>query len=172
MELQMKKRLLIMRHAKSSWSESGVTDHDRALNKRGLRDAPRMGQFIAEQNCQPDFIASSTAKRAKLTAEIFAEHCGDSDEIPVYFVDDFYHAPPQAYLEYLGNIENDSIQTAMVVGHNPGLESLVQRLANCYERMPTAAIAHFELDINCWSELNGKLSAKLLQVWRPKEIDF
>ena len=168
----MTRHLLIMRHAKSSWSESGVTDHERDLNRRGFRDAPRMGKFIAEQDLQPDLIASSTAKRAKLTAELVAENCADADSIQVQFVDDFYHASPRAYLEYLVAIEDDEIQTVMVVGHNPGLESLVQRLGDGYERMPTAAIAHFELDISCWSKLNGRSPAKLMNVWRPKEIDF
>jgi phosphohistidine phosphatase len=171
-EIHMTKRLLIMRHAKSSWSDSDATDHERTLNRRGLRDAPRMGQFIAEQNCLPDLIASSTAKRAKLTAELFVENCAGADDIELQFVDNFYHAAPRSYLEYIASINNDAIQTIMVVGHNPGLETLVYRLSNSYETMPTAAIAHFQLDIDRWSKVNGSLSATLLDVWRPKELDL
>ena len=168
----MTKRLLIMRHAKSSWSDSDATDHERTLNRRGLRDEPRMGQFIAEQNCQPDLIASSTANRAKLTAELFVEKCTDEKDIELQFVDDFYHAAPRSYLEYISGINDDAVQSIMVVGHNPGLETLVYRLSNSYETMPTAAIAHFQLDIDHWSNVNGSLNATLLDVWRPKELEL
>lgn len=168
----MTKRLLIMRHAKSSWSDSDATDHERTLNKRGLRDAPRMGQFIAAQNCQPDLVASSTAKRAKLTAELFVENCSGEEDIELQLVDDFYHAAPRSYLEFIAGINDDAIESIMVVGHNPGLETLVYRLSNSFETMPTAAIAYFQLDIDRWSNINGSSHAKLMDVWRPKELDL
>ena len=168
----MTKRLLIMRHAKSSWSDSDATDHERTLNRRGLRDAPRMGQFITEQNCQPDLIASSTAKRAKLTAELFVENCPRAEEIELQWVDDFYHAAPRSYLEYISDINDEAIESIMVVGHNPGLETLVYRLSNSFETMPTAAIAYFQFDIDCWSKVNGSSNATLMEVWRPKELEF
>ena len=168
----MAKHLLIMRHAKSSWSDINSTDHERTLNRRGLRDTPRMGQFIASQNCQPDLIASSTAQRAKMTAELFIENCDGVEPTQLELVDDFYHAGPRAFLSYLSMIENAEVKTAMVIGHNPGLESLVARLGGVSERMPTAAIARFRLNIDCWSETISEPNAELLTVWRPKELDF
>jgi len=70
------KTLLILRHAKSSWSHPGLSDHDRPLNKRGKRDAPRMGQLLREEGLLPDLIISSSAKRAKTTAERVSNESG------------------------------------------------------------------------------------------------
>ena len=169
----MAKHLLIMRHAKSSWADSNATDHERTLNRRGLRDAPRMAQFVASQDCRPDFIASSTAQRAASTASLFAENCPGSTEIPLHLVAEFYHASPQAYLDYIGSIRNEGIGTLMVVGHNPGLESLVYRLSKRHERMPTAAVAHFRLDIDCWSKVNDSFrrAPRRLAAKRVADVD-
>ena len=65
------KTLLILRHAKSSWNNLDLPDYDRPLNKRGKRDAPRMGDFLRHQDLVPDLVISSTAKRAKKTAKLF-----------------------------------------------------------------------------------------------------
>ena len=75
------KTILLLRHAKSSWKEAGLTDHARPLNKRGLRDAPRMGTLIAEQKIQPDLILSSSAVRAIRTAEAVSQKL--KDEAPL-----------------------------------------------------------------------------------------
>ena len=166
------KQLLIMRHAKSSWSDGSATDHQRTLNQRGLRDAPRMGEFIAAQGLTPDWIAASTATRAQTTAELLAEHCGDSRQPEIDLVDDFYHAAPDVYLDYLAKLAprgNPEFKTVMVVGHNPGLEKLVYRLAGRYETMPTAAIAQFQFELNNWGDIR-KSESVLINVWRPKEI--
>ncbi|MFG0335704.1 MAG: SixA phosphatase family protein, partial [Maioricimonas sp. JB049] len=75
------KTLLLMRHAKSSWADPSKADHDRPLNARGKRDAPRMGQWLLEQNLVPDRIVSSTARRARKTASRVASGCGYTAEI-------------------------------------------------------------------------------------------
>ncbi len=75
------KTLLVLRHAKSSWKDSGLADHDRPLNKRGKHDAPRMGTLLAKEDLVPDLIISSSAKRAKSTAEAVAMNCGYDGEI-------------------------------------------------------------------------------------------
>ena len=84
------KTLLLMRHAKSSWDDPDVADHDRPLNKRGKKDAPRMGQWLAEQGLTPEVIVTSTAKRARKTAELVAESCGCQRE-PIV-LPELYHA--------------------------------------------------------------------------------
>ncbi len=71
----MTKQLLLMRHAKSSWANGGLTDFERPLNKRGLRVAPQVAQFVKQQGLVPDLVVSSTAMRAKTTAQIFVENC-------------------------------------------------------------------------------------------------
>jgi phosphohistidine phosphatase len=168
----MPKQLLIMRHAKSSWEDSGISDFERTLNRRGLKDAPRMAQFIAAQDCAPDLIASSSATRAKLTAELFVENCEGVEAEQLVLVEDFYHAPPRIYFEYLSKITDEEVETVMVIGHNPGLAEMVYRLSHSHETMPTAAIAHFHFDIEKWNEISNLAGAKLVNVWRPKELDW
>jgi phosphohistidine phosphatase len=159
------KTLLIMRHAKSSWSEPGMADFDRPLNGRGKRDAPRMGEFLLENSVVPELIISSTAARACATAETVAKHCGYKNKI--LFEKRFYLAQPDIYIEVLSWLESEN--PVMVIGHNPGLEQLIYELTGKCESMPTAAIAEVELSIDQWSEI---LSAegKLKNFWKPKEI--
>jgi len=159
--------LLILRHAKSSWKETGLTDHDRSLNKRGRRDAPRIGELLREQGLVPDMILSSSAKRAKRTAEIVAEESGFSGEI--MFSRELYAAWPESYIDAL-SIQPDQYECVMVVGHNPGLEELLLVLAGEAERMPTAALAQVTLPIDSWRELSYETSGELVKIWRPREL--
>ena len=130
------KFVLILRHAKSSWKETGVSDHSRPLNKRGKMAAPRMGQILYEEDFVPDVILSSTARRARDTADLVAEASGFEGE--VVYLENFYHAWPSDYLDELRSLSGD-INTAMIVGHNPGMEMLLEMLTGENERFPTAA---------------------------------
>ena len=123
----MPKELLIMRHAKSSWDDDSMSDHERPLNKRGLRDAPRMARFLIGQNLVPDLIVSSDANRAKSTAALMAEHLNMA-ELIVEFTEDFYLAPPDIYVEFAQRLA-DQFNRPMFVGHNPGMEHLVNSLS-------------------------------------------
>lgn len=161
------KHLLVLRHAKSSWKHDGLSDHDRPLNKRGLRDAPRIGQLIRERNILPDRILSSTAVRACTTAVQVGEAAGIEE--PPVLVPTFYLAAPSAYLEMLATLD-DAAARAMVVGHNPGLEELVYHLTGRDETLPTAALAHVELPLDSWSEIDGSTRGKLLDLWLPREL--
>ena len=161
------KTLLILRHAKSSWDNLDLSDYDRPLNKRGKRDAPRMGDFLRQQELVPDLIISSTAKRAKKTAKLFAKAVGYKEKISLENV--FYHAKPETYITVLREISHD-YERIMVIGHNPGLETLVTILTGSMELMPTAAIAHVLLPIDQWDQLTGEMEGKLQNLWRPKEI--
>lgn len=161
------KTLLILRHAKSNWKDSSLTDHERPLNKRGKQDALRMGKFVLQQGLVPNRIISSTAKRARQTATAVAKanHCEDKVEL----IWEFYHAGPGAYLDVLQNVP-DADQRVMVVGHNPGLELLVAHLTGRMETMPTAALAHVALPIDQWTELDYEVQGELLHLWRPKAL--
>jgi len=157
-----------MRHAKSSWNHPGLSDHDRPLNKRGLSDSPRMAQFMNRQKLAPSLILSSSANRAKTTAELFQSHLEAPSQWEI--VEDFYLAPPEIYLGRVMRIP-DEISQAILIGHNPGLETLVEQLAGETHRMPTAAIAGFHTQISSWSSLSTETSSmNFLGVWRPKEI--
>lgn len=163
----MKKTLLILRHAKSSWSHAGLSDHDRPLNKRGKRDAPRIGQLLRTEDIVPAQIISSTAKRAKQTAEAVAKSSGYENEI--VFERSLYHGYPDDYITYLAK-SGIAAACVMVVGHNPGLEMLVEQLSGADEFMATATLAHIELPIEDWSELNEQTQGKLVNLWRPREL--
>lgn len=162
------KLLLILRHAKSSWKGKGISDHARPLNKRGKKAAPLMGQVLYEDDFVPDVILSSTALRARQTADLVAEASGFEGQVD--YLDDFYHAWPSDYLNALCSL-SDKINTAMVVGHNPGMELLLEMLTGQSERFPTAALASVKLSIDFWSQLNDETEGELLHLWLPRAID-
>lgn len=163
------KTLLILRHAKSSWSNPGLADHDRPLNKRGKKDAPRMGELLRHEDLVPELIISSSARRARSTAELVAEHSGC--EGPLWLERDLYAAGAEAYLGVLVAIP-DEYRRVMVVGHNPDLEELLEALIGEYERLPTAALAQVSLPIDSWRDLDEETEAELVNLWRPKELEI
>lgn len=161
------KTLLVLRHAKSSWKEADLADHDRPLNKRGKHNAPRMGRLLRELDLVPDLIISSTAKRAWDTAEAVADQCGCENEVVLN--EDLYSFESGAYLEALRDLP-DAYSRVMVVGHNPGLEELVDLLTGESVGLPTAALAQVTLPIHSWQELTDETEGRLLNIWRPKEL--
>ena len=161
------KTLLILRHAKSSWKHPEWTDHDRPLNKRGKRDAPCMGKLLRTQGLVPDLIISSTAKRARSTAKIVARKSGYKEEVEL--TPRFYLASPSEYISVLTRLSDD-YERVMVVGHNPGMEELVERLTGELEIMTTAALAQVLLSIDQWSQLDEETAGELAHLWRPKEL--
>jgi phosphohistidine phosphatase len=161
------KTLLILRHAKSSWSNASLADHARPLNERGRHDAPRMGRLLRQEDLLPQLIISSTATRALATAEAVAMAGGYEGEIQT--TRRLYHAGPESYLAVLRGVADDYDQV-MVVGHNPGVEELVDHLTGQAETMSTAALAHIQLPIEQWQELNKEVEGKLVGLWRPREL--
>lgn len=161
------KTLLILRHAKSSWSNMRLSDHDRPLNDRGRRDAPRMGQLLRDEDLIPDLIITSSAERALTTAELVALNCGYEEALLV--TRHLYHAGPEEYVEVLRE-QGGEAHTVMVVGHNPGMEDLLDYLTGEDERMPTAALAQVSLPLGAWREMDLEVSGTLQNLWRPKEL--
>ncbi len=161
------KTLLILRHAKSSWQNMHLADHDRPLNERGKADAPRMGRLLKQEELVPDLIISSSAERALATAEAVALACGYETEIEV--TRQLYHAYPDSYCDVL-HTRGGKQERVMVVGHNPGIEELIEALTGQVEQMPTAALAQVQLDITHWKELTPEPTGKLVNLWRPKEL--
>ena len=161
------KTLLILRHAKSSWSNPGLADIDRPLNKRGKRDAPRMGALLLEQELVPDIILCSPAVRARKTTKAVSDGSGYEGEIEIN--DDFYPGDPDTFIETLYSIP-EQIDTVMIVAHNPGLEELLYVLTGESARMPTSALAQVSLPIDKWFEMDYKSGGKLINLWRVKEL--
>jgi phosphohistidine phosphatase len=162
------KTLLVLRHAKSSWEDTALDDHERPLNKRGLRDGPRMGALIRERRLTPDVIISSDAVRARATAEAAAKaarYAGD-----VLLDRRLYAASPAGILAVLRNAPEKEADTVMIVGHNPGLEELVALLTGEDQDMTTAALAQIVLPIDRWRDLKASTRGTLSGVWRPKDL--
>jgi phosphohistidine phosphatase len=161
------KELFIVRHAKSSWDAPELSDHDRPLNRRGKRDAPRMAQWLFEYGRIPDRIVSSTAKRARKTAEEIANRCGIAERLELNR--ELYFGDPESWVELLRDTGTEAA-CVMLVGHNPGVEDFLEQLTGQYERLPTAAIAHVELPVESWRDICIEGGGRLVMVQRPKEL--
>jgi len=159
--------LFLMRHAKSSWDNPAWSDHDRPLNERGIRDAPRMGRLLEEQGGPPSLIVSSTATRARDTAVRVAEACRYQGEIVLD--PRLYHASPGDWKDVLRSLP-DSHYRVLCVGHNPGLEELLRKWTGDIVEMPTAAIAVADIHATNWSDYDRR-SVSLSAVYRPKELE-
>ncbi len=161
------KTLLLLRHAKSSWADENMADFDRSLNERGQKDAPRMGKLLAQKGFTPELIITSAAKRAAATAELVAQAAGYEGDIQRH--EQLYLAEPGEYVVVARQV-NDQVNCLMLVGHNPGIEELVEWLGGEEERMPTAALACFQLPIDHWRDLKPEQKYELAHLWRPKEL--
>lgn len=162
------KTLLVLRHAKSSWADQGLSDHERPLNDRGRRDAPRMGRLLRDEGVRPDLVVSSDAVRARRTAEAVSHAAGYEGEIVLD--PRLYGASPGEIVGVLRTVEPAAARTVMIVGHNPGLEELVAQLTGEPQEFPTAALAQIALPIDEWRELTLSARGGLIALWRPKEL--
>jgi len=154
------KSLLILRHAKAAPKDPNMSDHDRPLDKVGKDDALRMGKLIKDQDMIPTLIISSTALRAKSTAEFVAKGCGYQGDIVLNH--SLYEATPKDYLSILKTI-SDTYGSVLIVGHNPTVEDTLQMLTDSSDvkTMSSCTLAHFSLLIEKWSDLGN--SSKIEQ---------
>lgn len=160
------KTLYVLRHAKSSWENYNQTDFERPLNERGLLAASRMGQLMSEKSFVPDSIVSSTAARARQTAEMVKEAANFN--VKIQFDKRIYEATTADLFEVLEET-SDEIKSLLIVGHNPGLENLVRNLTEEVREMPTAALAEIRLKIESWKDVS-LACGKLRNLFKPKEI--
>jgi phosphohistidine phosphatase len=159
------KTLYVLRHAKSSWDNAELADFDRPLNDRGESTAPFMGEFMAANGFEPEVIVSSPAVRARRTAQLAKE--GANMPAEIVYDDRIYEASPRTLQTVAASID-DRFDSAMLVGHNPGMEGFVRLLTGRSEEMPTAALAVIDLDIERWAEIDTGLGA-LRRLIRPKD---
>jgi len=159
------KTLYVLRHAKSSWDNAELADFDRPLNDRGESTAPFMGEFMAANGFEPQVIVSSPAVRARRTAQLAKE--GANMPAEIIYDDRIYEASPRTLQTVAASID-DRFDSAMLVGHNPGMEGFVRLLTGRSEEMPTAALAVIDLDIERWAEIDTGLGA-LRRLIRPKD---
>ncbi|MDB5523311.1 MAG: hypothetical protein JWM58_1074 [Rhizobium sp.] len=173
-KLKRRKRLILLRHAKSDWPE-GMDDHDRPLADRGRKAAPVMGVYLEKARLIPDLVLVSTAKRAQETWKRTAKAI--RSEVPQRDVREIYEAEVEDLLKVIRGVEPD-IRTLMIVGHNPGFENLAKRLMRdsggepgekLREKFPTAAIAVFSFEIADWKDI-AVATGSLDKFVTPKSI--
>lgn len=152
--------LVLLRHAKSDWT-GGEPDHERDLAKRGRRQAPEAGAWLTE-NLDLDLAIVSTATRARRTWDLVAGEMPTPP--PVRHEERVYAASARRLLDVVSELPEEVV-TAVVVGHNPGLEDLVSSLADAWIRLPTSAIAVLSL-AGPWSAV-GDCPATLVTSGRP-----
>jgi phosphohistidine phosphatase len=160
------KTLTLVRHAKSSWKDTSLSDRDRPLSKRGKRDAPEMGRRLAAAGIRPSLIVSSPAVRAWSTAKIIADEIGYPRE--------FLQRDSALYLASVNGIldvivsQDAGFNNLMLVGHNPGFTDFANYLVpGLTNNMPTAGVVSVELDTDDWS-LYDKPDVELLLHDFPK----
>ena len=162
----MSKRLIIMRHAKSSWTSGAATDHQRPLNKRGRRAAPRIGARLRELGWIPDLVIASDSERTRETWRRMQAELPHS--IVEHFSSTFYHGGLAAIASACTMLTEDT-STLLVLGHNPGWEDAVADLSGQWIRMTTANAALLESDADDWAE-SMEANWVLVDVLRPKEL--
>ncbi|MBF0471410.1 MAG: histidine phosphatase family protein [Gammaproteobacteria bacterium] len=166
------RELLILRHGKSDWSIPS-DDYHRPLKQRGVKGSRVIGQWLKEENIVPDLILSSPATRASLTAHIVCHALHLDQRKKIVEQSDLYLASQDLLLRKLAQIDGD-LQRIMLVGHNPGLEDLVNHLSSSPIKtvdgkiLPTASLAHFALPRD-WSEL-CRGCGTLLKLQRSREL--
>ncbi|MCE5208580.1 MAG: histidine phosphatase family protein, partial [Chloroflexi bacterium] len=133
--------LLIMRHGKSSWKDAELPDIERPLKKRGRKDVVHMGKLLDGKKLKPDLILCSTAKRARQTAEIVVEEIGFEGKVE--YLDSLYMAELDTLIKTLQSLPD--VKRVMIIGHNPGLETLAQLLTDKITSLPTAAVARIKI---------------------------
>ena len=163
------KTLLLVRHAKSDWSDGGLADFDRPLNDRGRRDAPQMAAFLLGRGLAPAYIVASPAKRAYATARIFA----DKFEIPendISLRDDLYEAPTRTVLAAITELP-DHVDRVAIFGHNPSLTYVVQQFSEDYvDNVPTCGVAVIRGDVETWAEMVPEAGPALEALLVPKDV--
>jgi phosphohistidine phosphatase len=170
------KTLLLLRHAKSDWDDISLDDHERPLNPRGLKAAPRMGQLMRDLGMIPELCLSSTAVRSRDTTTLAIDALGH--DVPTEFVEKLYSFGEGEAIEEVIAAQGGDASPLLIVAHNPAMQALAVRLcdggdvtglAQMRMKYPTAGLARIDFDIENWSELPGK-TGTLVNFWRPRDI--
>ncbi|MCW2303210.1 phosphohistidine phosphatase [Rhodovulum sulfidophilum] len=169
--LPMSLRLILVRHAKSSWDDPSQDDHDRPLNARGREAAPKIGRWLAERDHVPAEVVSSTSCRTLETWDRMAPLLGESS---VMRRDPgLYHAPAERMLETLNNCAASPV---LLLGHNPGIADFAARLLEAppelprFANFPTCATLVAEFDLDDWTEVDFG-TGRLVDFITPKQLD-
>lgn len=145
------KTLLLIRHAKSSWDDEGLSDYDRPLNERGKKDAPRMAERLHERDIKIDAFISSPAKRARKTAEQFAKRYKKDDD-DIILKTELYMAGDDAFYSVVEKLD-DKYDCVAIFSHNPGLTDFANELTDArIDNIPTSGIFAVSIETRKWNK--------------------
>lgn len=154
------KKLILIRHAKSSWQSNASSDFDRPLNDRGKADAPRMGEYLSALEFRPDQFYTSSAVRAEATAKLIAKEIGYDPELLI--ADRRLYLADVPHLQSIMREFSDDWECVFLIGHNPTITDCANALANDeLENMPTCGVYGIELNIDSWRKLRNGAGSKL-----------
>jgi phosphohistidine phosphatase len=166
------KRIYLLRHAKSSWKDTSLPDHDRPLADRGRRAAKAIVRHMRDNSIAPELVLCSTARRARETLDRIEPALG-TDAIEVE--GDLYAASAPTLLARLQSVP-ETVESVLLIGHNPGLQDLALELArpsptadDLAAKYPTAALATLEVSASTWRELDRN-NAELVELVRPRDL--
>jgi phosphohistidine phosphatase len=161
------KTLYLVRHAKSSWKYPSLDDFERPLNKRGRKNAPFMGEILKKLKVTPDLVMSSPANRAAMTARTIAAAINYPLDNIVYS-EAIYEFSEDTLIHVVTKIE-DSMESAMVVGHNPAINGFANYIGDQpISNIPTCGICCLDLDVPSWAKI-GKKCGKISFIEYPKK---
>ena len=162
----MQRRLMIMRHAKSSWTSHAPTDHERPLSERGRRDAPRVGKRLVKLGWVPDLVVGSDSRRTRETWDRMRKRF---PEASISFTRALYAAGPAGLRTEVARLSADA-RTVLVLGHNPGWEEAVNSLSGREVQMTTASVVLLEGKGATWGDALRRGRWSVAGVVRPKEL--
>ena len=160
------KKLYLIRHGKSDWSNKNLEDFDRPLNARGKKNAQLMGKIFYKKGIFPDIIISSPAYRARDTSKRIAQKVGYHEDI--IYNEYLYNASLKTILDIVSFIE-DEYDDVFLVGHNPSLNLLAFYLIDFNDNLPTCGVLEIEFKCDSWREINKK-NAQLVSFEYPKKF--
>ncbi|MEQ8324475.1 MAG: histidine phosphatase family protein [Vicingaceae bacterium] len=148
------KKILFIRHAKSDWGKKNLTDFDRPLNQRGLRDAPEMGKRLHSMNLSVDRVFLSPATRTRQTIELLIDKARWIT-IPMETMDELYLPSSKDFMNCITQATND-LNSICICSHNPGITAIVNYLANTsIYNIPTCGLAWLSFQVDDWLEISG-----------------
>ena len=148
----MQKRIILLRHAKSSWKNASLADHDRPLNRHGSKAASDMGKRLAGLGARPSLLLTSPAKRARETTQLIARELNYPLEC-IQSETELYLAPPAVILQVIAR-QDTGFSDVMLCGHNPGIMELSNQLGDSnIDNLPTCSVVGIKLEINEWVEI-------------------
>lgn len=165
------KRLLLMRHAKSSWDDETLADRDRPLNRRGERAARRMGRLIVKEDLSIDAVLCSTAERTRETWQRIATALAQAgrSQPRVSFEPELYLCSAHQFVDIIRH-QPSIVNNLLVLAHNPGLENWLARLTGHAEAFPTGALAVVSCELTDWTALSYDTRGHLKHLWRPRDL--